>query len=1099
MTKEGSPVLGKIPVMPPDDLMKSQVALLTGGRDQEGRPIITIPSKQFNVLRSTTLEDVIKYYIGITRPQIKHVGFGFVVDLCKANESIIDIIITTLNSVQAQMKGSVAMLYAVSPIMKDLRKHMLTRLGLRKSKKAKYKGISIPLFKLIDWINNKGMVYLRHNTEIPDCLSRAEIIKNHFETGFLTTSKEVIQHSECLLQQADDMVIKDHYNIPVILSSSKNFTNLLQQFKEAIHRRHKVLHHIFIFYLILQKCLQWYRKTLTFLPSQLLEHKDFFVSSSRKHSKHPYLLTMEWRKESSKFLSHHPPPSIDDLRRLKESILLISDMKVRTQARLLIHRCLLLKHLFNFNDTMSPKELLKIFQWQTNYLEGFDDIELGDDSDTDQDKTGNNNRRKSEDDDNAGQGTGNKETDRTHDNHDFNDEKYDDEGDQFDNTSRTYSEQHYSPRNNSYQRKSTLKKRIKEKKEKMKNRRYSDFGPRHVSINEGRRHSDGWIHSNNSYRTAADDSGDKKLYREHENKLLPYQQDKLGEMDTTKETFGIYGNSDDVEGMLNGPKPATINSSLLSQQQAPIMQPIYLKLPESDQLLTCSVGVDGVYRAQPVHVNSITPEHMAKYGMYSPVQSVHASPSHIINPGYVYPTVNSNNLHNTSPLVPQSHVNHMHPRTLIPLSNSMGMMSNQYRPHTSSVSTNPQYPSPINHLPTTPVPVNSTNQLTRLPYSNISNTPMSAKPISDWSAPSPMTELEQLEMEVNAEKRQIEDEIELERSLSRPSIDRSLSQGDLYNPDNMDGLLRISQSQENVSGDLEAVLLQQLKILMNSEEREKAPKPYKRYARGHISSDGMTSGNESDPALEEYRKMLQDAKQLRLASEESLLEEKLRYESLRLQQEEIIQTAVEQSLKRSEKMLQEEEEVIHQEEELDKLVKMNEEEEKSRKSPWQPSSVLSASAGPDTSSLDDELQLLELPDKQNHRRLARGSSLQLSDEGIVLDNSTSPDGSLSQIQDMDADQLVAFIEKERSERPRKKLMVGQIMATAKDVPEKQEKTIAQKLLYDKLQENRKVFENGGKEDSLSEIDKQLNEKIIIAARLNSAIDAQDNEQPGIWT
>ncbi|XP_070564791.1 uncharacterized protein [Ptychodera flava] len=1524
--EEGSPVLGHIPTMPSEELMKAELAIITGGRDQEGRPIITIPSKQFGIIKSTALEEVIKYYIAITRPQVKHAGFGFVVDFSRANETMIDIIIATLNTVQAQLKGAVAMLYAVSPIIKALRKHMLAKLGLRKSKKAKYKSMPQPLFKstahynisdlynyvdkshltqdlggymnydhqawvkfrkvfepfyrdaeevikripsafqqltalsdfpkaktldeiqeiktrlqqenedikgdlglepmlsqcnsllgklkkpddnsifvsmaqkpmfkdtlhiteryherlngadqkadvlfqkamrkidqslqhlqfesnlnqLIDWINNKGMVYLKSNIEVPDSLSRSEILKHHFETGFLSSAKEVIQHSEALIQQADEMVIKDHYNIPVILATSKNFTKVVQQFKDALQRRHQILHHCSVFYLLLEKCIQWYRKTLTFLPPELLDHKEFFVSPSGNHRKHPYLMTLEWREESKRFLRKHPSPSSEELQRLKDSVLLVADMKVRTQARLLIHRCLWLKCLFNNKEKVSPKEMLKILQWQTNYLEGYDDIELCEEDSEESDNIKGKSKsspkqrlkqrekvdkkltnRRDEDDDDDFDGTPNRHQDKSQGKGDRRDNRYGDtHSDKQDDTAPYGTEHKRYHRHNNLQsgvqndsdglEDSGVKKRVKSRHRRSQTdtrngRRYSDTNLYKSSDTDPKRHhnrspqqgsprlSDHSPHRLGNDDTNMDASSDRlkantgddckgsdgfinkkhvsistekpSFYEDNVTAIsMPnLHQPSLHENDSQNQTYGIYGDSDDMEGVLNGPPRDLVDFRGKTGLDHPMtgIQPNNMQwpymIPSQQFAQTRWTSSDALLCNQPNHagINNTTPGQMPNYSLGSTpavtsnawqtphramslyqtqngvtytipaigLQNRHISPSNT-DSGFTYSSPNlsgnTNSSFQESPLsgthtqtqhvnlglprnassidtisdlllqnqlanqllaspslanqMRQGYVNQdkqktsvqsIHQGYLSPIDqyrrlpyqsisanqtrvlpnsvsqltaqhgNQPGFILTQSQPPLTSLplSTNQYSLSEINQLTTPPfmsslpseqrassanqshssvpsmsnVPAQITANQLQLPtpssHSQTTSTPLNShltqrrdlRRLSGLSHSSYLTPLEKLELEVSHDRKQLEQDIQFDRASRQRAAYQGIHQT-MMNDRPLDLTVqdqRLSDGQMASIEDMnlvESSLIEQLSNLLVPQREDAAAdetqsgsaRERKPTLTRNVSSDGAVSGTENDLTLQEYRSMLDEAKKLRLASEESLLQEKQRYESLRLQQEELTQTQVEESLKRSEKLLQEEEDVMKQEEELDKLIKLDDERQQ-QKSPRQLSPRQPASLSPQMRtpmSLEEELKTLEKEEQRLQRRvLRRGSSLQLSDEGIVLDN-TSPDdlvdraslessnGSAAHrksklnafkvIQDLESDELVAFIENNTKRRPSLKLTGRQEKLTIDErLPsDDQEKNIAKKLLQDKLEnEDQDVFYEGSEKQT----------------------------------
>ncbi|XP_033638589.1 uncharacterized protein LOC117299230 isoform X2 [Asterias rubens] len=141
--------------MPEDDIIMSEVAILTGGRDQYGRPIITFPAKYHGILESKVkasgMDILLRYYIDITRPKDRQRGFAFVTDL---RFSVLDFIIfmkSTLNSLQAEMNGVIGtcVLYVILPLNKKTHKDAMTHLSLRDSKKKTNKNIVPPFFQSV--------------------------------------------------------------------------------------------------------------------------------------------------------------------------------------------------------------------------------------------------------------------------------------------------------------------------------------------------------------------------------------------------------------------------------------------------------------------------------------------------------------------------------------------------------------------------------------------------------------------------------------------------------------------------------------------------------------------------------------------------------------------------------------------------------------------------------------------------------------------------------------------------------------------------------------------------------------------------------------
>ncbi|XP_038053326.1 uncharacterized protein LOC119725814 isoform X2 [Patiria miniata] len=145
----------RAPRMPEDDIIMSEVATLTGGRDQHGRPIIALPAKYHNILESKVkasgMDSLLRYFIDITRVADRKRGFAFVTDLRFSTLDFILLMKSILNSIQAEMKGAIGtcVLYAILPLNKKTHKNTLTHLALRQSKKKINKNIIPPYFQSV--------------------------------------------------------------------------------------------------------------------------------------------------------------------------------------------------------------------------------------------------------------------------------------------------------------------------------------------------------------------------------------------------------------------------------------------------------------------------------------------------------------------------------------------------------------------------------------------------------------------------------------------------------------------------------------------------------------------------------------------------------------------------------------------------------------------------------------------------------------------------------------------------------------------------------------------------------------------------------------
>ncbi|XP_072182179.1 uncharacterized protein [Diadema setosum] len=143
-----------VPTMPEEDLMYSEVAIMSGGRDQSGRPLVTFPAQNHGILESRVkasgLDRILRYYIDVSSPTTKVHGFAFLADLRFSNLDFISLLKSSLNSLQAETTSVVGpfVLYLIQPLDKRSLKDTQTLLALRQSKKKKNKHLSTPLFQV---------------------------------------------------------------------------------------------------------------------------------------------------------------------------------------------------------------------------------------------------------------------------------------------------------------------------------------------------------------------------------------------------------------------------------------------------------------------------------------------------------------------------------------------------------------------------------------------------------------------------------------------------------------------------------------------------------------------------------------------------------------------------------------------------------------------------------------------------------------------------------------------------------------------------------------------------------------------------------------
>ncbi|PIK62388.1 hypothetical protein BSL78_00707 [Apostichopus japonicus] len=143
------------PKMPEDQLILSEVAVYTGGRDLDGRPIISFPSRHHASLESKVkasgLDHILRYFAELASPRDRAHGLAFVADLRFSSVEFVSLLKSALNSLQAEMQaaGGKSVFYAIQPQNKKTMKDTMTILGLRVSKKKKNKMLASPIFQTL--------------------------------------------------------------------------------------------------------------------------------------------------------------------------------------------------------------------------------------------------------------------------------------------------------------------------------------------------------------------------------------------------------------------------------------------------------------------------------------------------------------------------------------------------------------------------------------------------------------------------------------------------------------------------------------------------------------------------------------------------------------------------------------------------------------------------------------------------------------------------------------------------------------------------------------------------------------------------------------
>ncbi|XP_064634771.1 uncharacterized protein LOC135492315 isoform X2 [Lineus longissimus] len=222
--------------------------------------------------------------------------------------------------------------------------------------------------KIIKWLNEVGMPKFKEPVEIADSLSQAETLKNHFEAGFYTTAKETLYEAEELIENMEKMALDTSREIQETVEYSRNFQSKISEFRLLLERRLRKYLDIYHFYLLSGKVTRWYRRTLTFLPIKYLSHYIDYDHDDLVP------LCQEWNAEVNKYLYKHPAPRLEHLNKIREGVPLVSNMRNRNQARLLVHRVGLLRNLL-VEGKIKVIDYIDLLKLKEKVLRGYDDLD----------------------------------------------------------------------------------------------------------------------------------------------------------------------------------------------------------------------------------------------------------------------------------------------------------------------------------------------------------------------------------------------------------------------------------------------------------------------------------------------------------------------------------------------------------------------------------------------------------------------------------------------------------------------------------------------------------------------------------------------------
>ncbi|CAH1786072.1 unnamed protein product [Owenia fusiformis] len=212
------------------------------------------------------------------------------------------------------------------------------------------------------WIRDVGVPTLEIPADIGENTSRAELLMNHFNTGFYTTAQKVIQSAEELISRVDEKIIQGSSEIRDILIFSRKFQTMIDEFRTKLEGRRILYANVFQFYTLTEKVLSWYHCALNFLTQHFHNNPD--------------LDPEQWNTNAQKFLKKYPSPRLKHLQKIKDSIVLIPSIQNRNQARLLVNRVNMLTSLFTDIDAMKTSDIENVLHWKHDIMAGFEDVNL---------------------------------------------------------------------------------------------------------------------------------------------------------------------------------------------------------------------------------------------------------------------------------------------------------------------------------------------------------------------------------------------------------------------------------------------------------------------------------------------------------------------------------------------------------------------------------------------------------------------------------------------------------------------------------------------------------------------------------------------------
>lgn len=122
--------------MPEDGLILSEIAILSGGCDLEGHPLVTLPSQRYSGLVQLNQADVVRllrYLAFLARSWYREAGISFLLDFRNSKAEVVSHIIDLIQMFQNDSR-SVRSIYIILPEDKQVKRHLIKEIHARQEK-----------------------------------------------------------------------------------------------------------------------------------------------------------------------------------------------------------------------------------------------------------------------------------------------------------------------------------------------------------------------------------------------------------------------------------------------------------------------------------------------------------------------------------------------------------------------------------------------------------------------------------------------------------------------------------------------------------------------------------------------------------------------------------------------------------------------------------------------------------------------------------------------------------------------------------------------------------------------------------------------------